>query len=43
MCPLNVEISCNDILFNFNYIMVVIYGTSAEPECAVELTEDVLG
>jgi hypothetical protein len=31
MCPLNVEISCNDILFNFNYIMVVMYGTSAEP------------
>ena len=29
-CPLNVEISCNDISFNFNYIMVVMYGTSAE-------------
>jgi hypothetical protein len=23
MCPLNAEISCNDILFNFNYIMVL--------------------
>ena len=30
MCPLNVEIRCNDISFNFNYIMVVMYGTSAE-------------
>ena len=30
MCPLNVEMSCNDISFNFNYIMVVMYGTSAE-------------
>ena len=30
MCPLNVEISCNDISFNFNYIMVVMYGTVAE-------------
>ena len=29
MCPLNVEISCNDISFNFSYIMVM-YGTSAE-------------
>jgi hypothetical protein len=27
MCPLNVEISCNDISFNFNYVMVVMYGT----------------
>jgi hypothetical protein len=30
MCPLNVAISCNDISFNFNYIMAVMYGTSAE-------------
>jgi len=30
MCPLNIEISCNDMSFNFNYIMVVMYGTSAE-------------
>jgi hypothetical protein len=37
MCPLNVEISCNDILFNFNYIMVVMYGTSPEPVCTVKL------
>jgi hypothetical protein len=25
LCPLNVEISCNDISFNYNYIMVVMY------------------
>ena len=31
MHPLNVEISCNDISFNFNDIMVVMYGTSPEP------------
>ena len=43
MCPLNVEISCNDISFNFNYIMVVMYGTSAELVCTGKLTEDVLG
>ena len=30
MCTLNFEISCNDISFNFNSIMVVMYGTSAE-------------
>jgi hypothetical protein len=28
--PLNVEIGCNDIWFNCNFITVVIYGTSAE-------------
>ena len=28
MHPLNVVTSCNDISFNFNYIMVVMYGTS---------------
>jgi hypothetical protein len=38
MWPLNVEISCNDTSFNFNYIMVVMYGTSAEPVCTVKLT-----
>ena len=32
MHTLKVEISCNDILFNFNYIMVVMYGTS-DPVC----------
>ena len=30
---LKVEISCNDISFNFNYIMVVMYGTSPDPMC----------
>jgi hypothetical protein len=35
---LNVEVSCNDISFNFNYIMVVMYGTSPEPLCTVKLT-----
>jgi hypothetical protein len=30
MWPLNVEISFNDIWFNFNYITVVMYGTSTE-------------
>ena len=38
MWPLDVEISCNDISFNFNYIMVVMYGTSAEPLCTVKMT-----
>jgi hypothetical protein len=33
MHPLNVEISCNDISFNFNYMMVVMNGTSPEPVC----------
>jgi len=33
MHPLNVVTSCNDIYFNFNYIMVVMYGTSAAPVC----------
>ena len=37
MCPLNVEISCNDISFSFNYMMVM-YGTSAEPVCTGKLT-----
>jgi len=36
MHPLNVEISCNDISFNFNYILVVMYGTS-EPVCTGKL------
>ena len=36
MCPLNVEIRCNDISFNFNCVMVVMYGTSAEPVCTVK-------
>jgi hypothetical protein len=36
--PLNVEISCNDTSFNSNYVMVVMYGTSAEPVCTVKLT-----
>jgi hypothetical protein len=43
MCPLNVEISCNDISFNFSYVMVVMYRTSAEQVCTGKLTEDVLG
>jgi hypothetical protein len=43
MHPLNVEISCNDISFSFNYIMVVMYRTSAEPVCTGKLTEDILG
>jgi len=30
MCSINVEMSCNDISFNFYYIMVVMCGTSAE-------------
>jgi hypothetical protein len=38
MWPLHVEISCNDISVNFNYIMVVKYGTSPEPVCTVKLT-----
>ena len=42
MWPLNVEISCNDISFNLKYVMVVMYGTSPEPVCTVELTEAVL-
>ena len=33
MHPLRVEMSCNDISFNFNYIIVVMYGTSPEPAC----------
>jgi hypothetical protein len=37
-CPLNVEISCNDISFKFNYIMVVMYETSPEPVCTVKFT-----
>jgi hypothetical protein len=28
MRPLNVEIICNDISFNFNYVVVVMYGIS---------------
>jgi len=36
--PLNVEISFNDISLNFNYMMVVMYGTSPEPVCTVKLT-----
>jgi len=43
MWPLNVEISCNDISFDCNYIMVVMYRTSAEPVCTVKLTVGVLG
>jgi len=43
VCPLNVEISCNDISFNFNYVMVFKFGTSSEPVCIVKLTYDVLG
>ena len=38
MHPLNVEISCNDISFSFNHVIFVMYGTSAEPVCTVELT-----
>ena len=38
MHPLNVEIIYNDISINFNYIMVVMYGTSAEPVCTGKLT-----
>jgi hypothetical protein len=30
MWPFSVEISCNDSWFNFNYVTVVMYGTSAE-------------
>ena len=33
MHPLKVEMSCNDISFNFNYRIVVMYGTSPEPVC----------
>jgi hypothetical protein len=33
MHPLNVEMSCNDTSFNFNYIIVVMYGSSPEPAC----------
>ena len=38
MWPLIVEMSCNDISFNFNYIMVVMCGTSAISVCTVTLT-----
>ena len=38
MRSLNVAISCNDISFILNYIMVVMCGTSAEPVCTVKLT-----
>jgi hypothetical protein len=38
MCTLNIEIRCNDMSCNFNYIMVVMYGTPPETMCAVKLT-----
>ena len=31
MHPLKVEMTCNDTSFNFNYIIVVMYGTFPEP------------
>ena len=37
LCPLSVEISCNDISFNFSFIMVVMYGTSTESVCTSKL------
>ena len=37
MCPLNVEISYNDISFNFNYVMFVMYLTSPISVCTVKL------
>jgi len=42
MWPLNVEMSCNDISFDFKYIMVVMYRTSAEPMGTGKLTWDIL-
>ena len=38
MWPLNVEISCNDISFNFSYIIFVMYGTSPISMCRMKLT-----
>ena len=31
MHPLKVEMNCNDITFNSNYIIVFMYGSSPEP------------
>jgi len=36
--PIKCCISCNDISFNFNCVMVVMYRTSPEPVCTVKLT-----